>query len=108
MAVSAVVDFRHGLAAWDFPEVVRASDTLIARLEGGETWLPVEALRRGAAVARLKTGDIRGAARLFSNQVTLGGDWTVLDRVLQAYIAERLRAGVSPGAASGAPAPLRR
>jgi spermidine synthase/MFS family permease len=107
-AVSAVVDFRHGLAAWDFPEAVRASDTLVARIEGGETWLPVEALRRGAAVARLKTGDAPGAARLFSSQFTLGGDWTVLDRVLQAYIAERLRAGVSPGAASGAPAPLRR
>jgi spermidine synthase len=105
--VMAVVDFRHGLAAWDFAEAVRASDTLVARLEGGESWMPVEAIRRGAAVARIQTGDVRGAGRLFSSQTMLGGEWTVLDRVLQAFIADRLQKGLSRGGASSAPAPPR-
>jgi hypothetical protein len=91
--VTAVVDFRHGLAAWDFAEAARASDTLVARLEGGESWMPIEPLRRGAAVARLAMGDVQGAGRLFSSQTMLGGEWTVLDRVLQAYIMDRLTGG---------------
>jgi spermidine synthase len=102
--VLAVVDFRHGLAAWDFAEAAVAADTLITRLEGGEQWLPVELLRRGAAVARLKVGDLQGAARVFTAQSTLGGEWTLVDRVLQAYVAD----AVSRGAASVAPAPPRR
>ena len=89
-AVRAVVDFRHGLAAWDFPEAARAGDFLIGRLQEGESWIAIELLRRGTAVARIRTGDMNGAGRLFASALTMGGDWSLVDRVLQAYIISGL------------------
>ena len=57
----ATVAFLHGLASWDFDEASRAAGVLIPLVSKGDYWLPVDELREGAAVARIKRGDIRGA-----------------------------------------------
>ena len=108
VGVSAGVDLYHGLAAWDFAEAARAGDTLISLVRRGERWLPTEFLRRGAALAKLKTGDVTGAGRVYTSLSTLGGKWSLPDEVLEAYIVRNLPPDrVNPGAASAAPAPPR-
>jgi hypothetical protein len=57
----AAVDFVHGLAVWDFREATRAADVLLERRVAGEEWLPPDVLANGAAVARIKVGDAKGA-----------------------------------------------
>jgi hypothetical protein len=57
----AAVAFLHGLAAWDFAEAARATGPLLAAAHAGDYWLPADLLRDGAVVARLRTGDVRGA-----------------------------------------------
>jgi spermidine synthase len=102
-AVTAAVDLHHGVAAWDFAEAARAGDSLIAQLGGGARWIPTEFLRRATAVAKLRLGDVNGAARVYSSVATLRGGWTLTDAILEACIRDRLsRAG-----ASAAPAPPR-
>ena len=61
----ASVRFLHGLAAWDFAEVSRSADTLIARALKNDLWMPADMLREGTVVARLKLGDVRGARSAF-------------------------------------------
>jgi spermidine synthase len=62
----AAVDFTHGLATWDFPQVSAAADTLIGEfLLDSLPWIDINALRDGAVVARLRLGDLAGAQRAF-------------------------------------------
>ena len=104
----ACVDLFPGLAAWDVRDAATAADTLIAMVRRREPWLPVELLRRGAAVAKLRIGDLNGAGRVYMSLSTLGGTWTLQDEVLEAYIRTHLPPDpVSPGGASGAPVPPR-
>ena len=53
--------FIHGLASWDFAEASKAADVLIPAAVKGDLWMPVDLLREGTAVARIKLGDARGA-----------------------------------------------
>ena len=64
-AARASIAFLHGLAAWDFVEARRASEVLIPLAVKGDVWMPVDVLREGAALARLKLGDVPGARRTF-------------------------------------------
>jgi spermidine synthase len=57
----ATIAFLHGLASWDFAEASKAADILIPAAEKGDLWMPVDLLREGAAVARIKLGDADGA-----------------------------------------------
>ncbi len=62
----AAVDFTHGLAAWNFPQVSQAADTLIGEfLRDSLPWIGINDLRNGTVVARLKLGDLNGAQRAF-------------------------------------------
>ncbi|MDB4912788.1 MAG: Spermine synthase [Gemmatimonadetes bacterium] len=61
----AVIEFLHGLGTWDFEQASRAAALLIPAAENGDLWMPVDELREGAVVARLKLGDIRGARSAF-------------------------------------------
>jgi hypothetical protein len=101
--VTAAVDLHHGIAAWDFAEAARAGDSLIAQLKGGARWIPTEFVRRATTVARLRLGDVRGAARVYTSLATLRGDWTMTDAILEAYV----RGQLSRAGASAAPAPPR-
>ena len=62
-AARASIAFLHGLAAWDFAEARRASEVLIPLAVKGDLWMPADALREGAVLARLKLGDVQGARR---------------------------------------------
>jgi hypothetical protein len=57
------VAFMHGLAAWDFAEASRAADNLLPYALNDVSWIPVDDLRDGGAVAKLRTGDVQGAKR---------------------------------------------
>ncbi|MEO8337482.1 MAG: hypothetical protein ABI664_21075, partial [bacterium] len=57
----AAIAFLHGLASWDFAEVSSAADVLIPAAERDDLWMPVDLLREGTAVARIKLGDPVGA-----------------------------------------------
>jgi spermidine synthase len=57
----AAMMFIHGLASWDFAEASKAADVLIPVAVKGDLWMPVDLLREGTAVARIKLGDARGA-----------------------------------------------
>ncbi len=57
----AAIAFLHGLASWDFREASTAAEVLIAAAEKDDLWMPVDLLREGAAVARIKLGDAAGA-----------------------------------------------
>lgn len=62
----AAVDFTHGLAAWNFPQVSQAADTLIGEyLRDSPPWLDLNDVRNGTVVARLKLDDLAGAQRVF-------------------------------------------
>jgi hypothetical protein len=61
----AAIDFRHGLAAWDFAQASAAADTLAQSIARGESWVTAAELRDGAVVARLRLGDVAGARRIY-------------------------------------------
>jgi spermidine synthase len=59
----AALEFLHGLAAWNFPEVLAASPVLEAAQRAGRPWVSAELLRDGTVAAHLATGDASGARR---------------------------------------------
>jgi predicted membrane-bound spermidine synthase len=83
---AAATDFLHALARWDWPAASRAGDVLIdASLS--DSWIPSEMLRDGAVVAKLKTGDVAGARRVFDRFTPESAEGRDLrDRLLDAHI----------------------
>jgi predicted membrane-bound spermidine synthase len=57
----AAVAFLRGLAGWDWVEVSRAAEPLLAAAQRRDFWLPPDLLRDGAVAARLQLGDVPGA-----------------------------------------------
>ncbi|MEP6733076.1 MAG: fused MFS/spermidine synthase [bacterium] len=57
----ATVAFLHGLASWDFAEASKAAELLLPAAAKDDHWMPVDLLREGTAVARIKLGDAAGA-----------------------------------------------
>jgi hypothetical protein len=57
----ATIAFLHGMASWNFAEVSKAAEVLIPAAEKDDLWMPVDILREGSAVARIKLGDAVGA-----------------------------------------------
>ena len=60
-----MVEFRQGIYGWNFPQALRASDSLIAATLDRRSWMPPDELRDGVVIARLITGDREGARRAF-------------------------------------------
>jgi spermidine synthase len=93
----AAIAFLHGLAAWNFPEVLAASPTLEAAQRAHRPWISSELLHDGTVVAHLATGDVTGARRRMQELSPLGdqGDdvFRFRSRLLFSYIvfAERER-----------------
>jgi spermidine synthase len=94
---TAAIEFLHGLAAWNFAEVLAASPILEAAQRARRPWITSELLRDGTVVAHLATGDVTGARRRMKELSPLGdaGDdaFQFRSRLLFAYIvfAERER-----------------
>jgi predicted membrane-bound spermidine synthase len=86
----AAIEFLHGLAAWNFPEVLAASPVLEAAERARRSWISSELLRDGTVVAHLATGDVTGARRRMQELSPLGdqGDdaYRFRSRLLFSYI----------------------
>jgi len=88
--VRAVVDLRHALAAWDFPAAVRAGDVLQPTVTAREGFYPADEYLDGMVTAKLITGDVRSAGRVFGTVGPLTGRTTKDFRML--LLASYLRA----------------
>jgi hypothetical protein len=88
LPVRAAVEFRHGIAAWDFPAVIRAGTVLLPGVEQGERYLPPDDLLDALVTAYLLAGDAQGAADAFSRlvAVTARGRSDLRLRLLDAYV----------------------
>jgi hypothetical protein len=92
---TAAIEFLHGLAAWNFSEVLTASPILEAAERARRPWISAELLRDGTVVAHLATGDPTGARRRMQQLNALGGQgddtYRFRARLLFSYIvfAER-------------------
>ncbi len=80
----------HGLAAWDFPAASRAVDRIMADPSFGTGWVAHDMLRDGGTVAKLMTGDVAGARRLY-DRLTSAGETDLRSRILGAYILAAAR-----------------
>jgi spermidine synthase len=91
--VVEAVRFWHGLRSWSFAEAAQAADTLVAATVARRPWLDPDELREGAVVAKLRTGDIAGARRVFEQLAPLArrGAEDVRTQLLYAYIREAER-----------------
>lgn len=89
----AALDFLHGLGAWDFAQASHAADLLMPDARINEMWLPSDMFRDGTVVAKLLTGDVRGARAAFTELSALSGPPDLRSRVLAAHLraAERAR-----------------
>jgi spermidine synthase len=92
--VRAVVQFRHGISAWDFPRAAAAAEPLIAAALARNPWMPTDELREGTIIARLATGNVVGAREAFEALAPFSrraaGDFRV------ALLASYLEAADSP------------
>jgi spermidine synthase len=91
----AGIEFLHGLASWNYGQVLAASPTLESAQRTRRPWISAELLRDGTVVAHLATGDASGARRRMQELSPLGdqGDdaYKFRSRLLFSYIlfAER-------------------
>ncbi|HEU4566274.1 MAG TPA: fused MFS/spermidine synthase [Gemmatimonadaceae bacterium] len=89
--------FWRALAEWDFPAAARLADALVPAAQGRLPWIAPDDLRDGAVVARLRTGDIAGARRIFTELAPRSerAATNLRTRLLEAYIraAELERGG---------------
>ena len=70
----AAIDFRYGLATWDFHRVARAAEVLADSTGSELEWVPPAELRDGAVIALLGVGDHRGARTAFTRFTPRVGD----------------------------------
>jgi len=90
--VRDALDFHHGLAAWDWREVLDASSRLVPTSRTRARPVSSELLRDGAVVAALKLGDAARARRLLA-ELTPRGDpadlaFRLRTRLLAAHAAD--------------------
>ena len=62
----AAMDFRYGMATWDFHRVARAAEILADSAGNELEWIPPAELRDGAVIALLAVGDVGAARTAFS------------------------------------------
>ena len=94
----AAIAFLHGMAAWDFVEAWRASDILVPLAVKNDLWMPVDELREGAVIARLKLGDVKGARHVLTTLAAQSGRDAndVRPQLLDAWITARETAQKKP------------
>ena len=70
--VVAALQFLHGLAAWNYTEVLSASPVLEVAQRARRPWISAELLRDGTVTAHLATGDVATARRRMNELSPLG------------------------------------
>ncbi|HEY5219117.1 MAG TPA: hypothetical protein VIJ16_04870 [Gemmatimonadaceae bacterium] len=102
--VRAAVDFSHGLAAWNFPQASHAADTLITEfLHDSLPWVPIEELRNGTIVSRLRLDDLAGARRAFKALAPETEDDNFIAQLLAADLVVRASLEAKAKAAAATP-----
>jgi hypothetical protein len=66
-AVRDVVQFRRGLASWDFAIAAAAGQRLLPLVGSGRPWITADELRDGLVIARLHLRDVAGARRVLDS-----------------------------------------
>jgi hypothetical protein len=91
-----VLDFRHGLATWNFVEASQAADRLLPVVRREHRWIDGDDFRDGAVMAKLQTGDVAAARVLLDSLASLSTRPRddLRSRLLEAYVvkAESARA----------------
>jgi spermidine synthase len=64
-AVRDIVQFRRGLASWNFAEAAVAGERLLGLVGSDRLWMSADELRDGLVIARLHLRDVAGARRAF-------------------------------------------
>ena len=80
------VALYHALAVWDFNGAVGSVDHLLPALALGITWIPTSTLRDAGVVAKLLTGDIAGARRVFETLTPPMERASLRARLLEAHL----------------------
>ena len=70
----AAMDFRYGMATWDFHRVARAAEVLADSAGNELEWVAPAELRDGAVIALLAVGDVNAARTAFSRFSSRVGD----------------------------------
>jgi predicted membrane-bound spermidine synthase len=106
--VLAALAFLRSLSVWDWAAASLAADRLLPAAQRGRSWVPVDLLRDGAVVAKLRTGDVSGAKRAFTSLVEYSaretGDFR--SSLLWAYIWNAEQGRKLPAAPDTGTAPL--
>ena len=99
--VCEAVRFLEGLARWDFAVAASAAERLLQPAIQGQSWIPVDQLRDGVVVAKLRLGDAAGARHAFAALAKQSerGEADAQTLLLGAYLdaADKLSAGPVPG-----------
>jgi hypothetical protein len=59
------IAMRHALATWDFKSASALADSLAPAAISLDAWMSADEIREGGVVAKLETGDVLGARRLW-------------------------------------------
>ncbi|HJU88065.1 MAG TPA: fused MFS/spermidine synthase [Gemmatimonadaceae bacterium] len=108
MEVLSALAFVRALSVWDWVAASAAADRLMPSAQLGKSWLPIDLLREGAIVAKLRTGDAAGAKRVFTSLVNYSGreDGDLRIELLWAYIWNLEHGRKLPGPVDTVSAPL--
>ena len=60
-----LLDFRHGIRAWNFAQAAGAADRLMPVVMEQRRWITADELRDGAVMAHLHTGNVAAARGVF-------------------------------------------
>lgn len=87
-APRAAVAFAHGVAAWDWPAVLKAAPLIPSGERASERWVPLQLVRDAVVIAHLRTGNPTAARTAFDSlSRRLPGAGTDLrSRILRAHL----------------------
>jgi predicted membrane-bound spermidine synthase len=86
--VKDVVAFRHALASWNFSAAAAAADRLAPVVLREKRWITADELRDGAVMAKLHTGDAKGARAALDalRQYSTRSPDDLRSRMLEAFV----------------------
>jgi spermidine synthase len=86
--VKDVVAFRHALARWDFPAAATIADRLLPVVLREKRWIAPDELRDGTVMAKLHTGDAKGARAALDTlrQFSSRSPDDLRSRMIEAYV----------------------
>jgi len=98
--------YLHALSVYDFKTASAIADSLYPAAERGASWVPVDDLRDGATIAKLRLGDVDGAMKYWRGLSNRSTRTAAHLRTLMifSYIVQANEARRAPGADGTPPA----